>query len=271
MAKTVEQLMAEFKIEGLDDKFVAALRTEVSDAHTALTQATTLKTEADTAKAEAIAERQKIDKAILEMGDGSLNATRLKAQNKALRAVVDSLKEDGLSIDLPEDIFKEAPEPEAGKAGAMPKDLNDRFATVGQAIAAADIAARYVGVFGRPMPVDMQTMVTSAARAGKTVQQWAEENYHLSAEMQKQSDKSSAEAKAKERAEWEAEYKKAHPEVRENPFMGGGSDSRFASMPKIKRENPADTGKVAGLSDMEKLRRAQEHGRQMLAESLQEK
>jgi hypothetical protein len=271
MAKTVEQLMAEFKIEGLDDKFVSALRTEVADAHNALTQATTLKTEAEQAKAAAVAERARIDQAILEMGDGSLNATRLKAQNKAYKAIVESLKEDGLSIDLPEDIFKEPTEVTPAAEAKLPKQFSDQMALMGQAIAAADIAARYVGIYGKPFPEDMQTFVTRAQRSNKTVQQLAEQDYKLSDELKKRSDAAEQARVAEMKKQWEEEYKKAHPEVRENPFMSSGSDSRFASMPKIKREDPANTGKVAGLSDMEKLRRAQEHGRQMLAESLQEK
>ena len=164
MAKTVEQLMQEFKVEGLDDKFVTALRSEITEAHTQLSTATQLKTEAEQARAAAAAERQRIDQAILEMGDGSLNASRLKAQNKVMKAALDSLKEDGLSIDLPEDLFKETPDPEP-KAGAVPKEMKDSLAVMGQAIAAADIAARYVGIYGKPLPMDMQTLVTSAHRA----------------------------------------------------------------------------------------------------------
>lgn len=270
MAKTVEQLMAEFKIEGLDDKFVSALRTEVSDAHNALTQATTLKSEAEQARAAAIAERARIDQAILDMGDGSLNTTRMKAQNKAYKAVMDSLKEDGLSIDLPEDLFKETPEPEAPRGG-MSKELTGQMALMGQAIAAADIAARYVGIYGKPFPEDMQTFVTRAQRAGTTVQKLAESDYSLSAEMKKRGEVAEAARVATMKSEWEAEYKKSHPNTSESPFMRAGSDTRFAAMPKIKREDPSTTGKVAGMSDMEKLRRAQEHGRQMLADAIQEK
>lgn len=271
MAKTVEQLMAEFKIEGLDDKFVSALRSEVSEAHNALTQATTLKSEAEQAKAAAQAERERIDKAILEMGDGSLNATRLKAQNKAYKAIVDSLKEDGLSIDLPEDIFKEAPEVKNEPESKLPKQFADQMTLMGQAIAAADIAARYVGIYGKPFPEDMQTFVTRAQRSGKTVQQLAESDYKLSEELKKRGDAAEQARVAQMKKEWEEEYKKSHPEIKENPFMRTGVDSPFAHMPKIKREDPSSTQKVAGMSDMEKLRRAQEHGRQMLAESLQEK
>jgi hypothetical protein len=269
MAKTVEQLMQEFKIEGLDDNFVKALRTEVSEAHTALTQATTLKTEAEQAREAAKAERARIDQAILDMGDGSLNTTRLKAQNKALRAVVDSLKEDGLSIDLPDDIFKETPEPDPAKGGVS-KELSNQFALMGQAIAAADIAARYVGIYGKPMPMDMQTLVSSAQRAGKTVQQFADQEFKLSDKMKEQSTAAETARTAQMKKEWEEEYKKAHPITNESPFMRPGASSRFTEMPKIKREDPSQTRTTAGLSDMEKLRRSQEHGRQMLAQSLQE-
>lgn len=271
MAKTVEQLMAEFKIEGLDDKFVSALRSEVSEAHNALTHATTLKAEAEQARAAAAAERAKIDAAILEMGDGSLNTSRMKAQNKALRAVVDSLKEDGLSIDLPEDLFKEAPEVKNEPEAKLPKQFSDQMALMGQAIAAADIAARYVGIYGKPFPEDMQTFVTRAQRSGKTVQQLAESDYRLSEEIKKRGDAAEQARVVQMKKEWEEEYKKSHPEIKENPFMRTGADSPFAHMPKLKREDPANTQRTAGMSDIEKLRKAQEHGRQMLAESLQEK
>ena len=52
--------------------------------------------------------------------------------------------------------------------------------------------------------------------------------------------------------------------------MRPGRVSVFAQMPKIKREEPGQTRSQAGLSDMEKLRRSQEHGRQMLASAIQE-
>lgn len=271
MAKTVEQLMQEFKIEGLDDKFVAAVRGEIADAHAQLTQAQSLKTEAEQAKAAAVAERARMDQAIADMGDGSLNATKLKAQNKALRAVVESLKEDGLSIDGLDDILKETPEPQPQNGnGALPKELNDRLSLVGQAVAAADIAARYVGIYGKPLPVDMQTLVASAQRAGKTVQQYADEQWGLTAEMKKRSDASTEAEREQLRKEGEERYKKAHPVTTENPLMRPGLSSRFADLPKLKRDDPGQMRQTAGLSDMEKLRRSQEHGRQMLAAALQE-
>jgi hypothetical protein len=270
MAKTVEQLIAEFKIENLDDKFVSALRSEIADAHTQLSQATTLKTEAEQARAAAATERERVDKAILEMGDGALNATKLKAQNKALKAVLDALKEDGLDIELPEELFKETPEPKP-EEGKMSKELSGQMALMGQAIAAADIAARYVGIYGKPFPEDMQTFVTRAQRSGKTVQQLAETDYKLSEELKKRADQAEEQRMTKLKADWEAEYKKAHPEVRDNPFMAGGSESRFAAMPKVKRDDASETRTLAGLSDMEKLRRSKEHAREMLATALQEK
>jgi hypothetical protein len=263
--KTVDQLLAEFKIEGLDDKFVTALRNEVTEAHTQLGQATTLKTQAAEERAAAVAERAKIDAAIANMGDSSLTATQLKAQNKALRSALESLKEDGISLDLPAEIMTEPK-----NNGREPDPLADRFATVGQAIAAADISSRYVGIFGRPIPEDMQTLVDNARRAGKTVQQYADEKYKLSAEMQKRNESAEADRISKMKKEWEEEYKKAHPNVSENSFMRPGADSRFSSMPKIKREDPSTTRQLAGLSDMEKLRRAKEHAQQMLATQLQE-
>ena len=269
MAKTVEQLMQEFKVEGLDDKFVTALRSEITEAHTQLSTATQLKTEAEQARAAAAAERQRIDQAILEMGDGSLNASRLKAQNKVMKAALDSLKEDGLSIDLPEDLFKETPDPEP-KAGAVPKEMEDSLAVMGQAIAAADIAARYVGIYGKPLPMDMQTLVTSAQRAGKTVQAFADEKFGLTAEMNKRSEADEQARIKKYREEAVEEYKAKHPVTRENPFMNTGRESVFANMPKVQRDDPSKTRSQAGMSDMEKLRRSQEHGRQMLAAAIQE-
>ena len=270
MAKTVEQLIAEFKVENLDQNFLNALRSEITEAHSQLATATNLKTEAERAKAEAIAERARIDKAILEMGDGTLNATRLKAQNKAYKAIVDSLKEDGLSIDLPEDIFKETPEAQPNATGGIPKEMKDQLALVGQAIAAADVAARYVGIYGKPIPMDMQTMVTTAQRMGKPVQQWADETFHLTDEMKKRNDAAEAQRLADLQKQWEADYKKAHPVVRENHDLRPGLESRFADLPKIKREEPSKTREYAGLSDMEKLRRSKEHAREMIATQLQE-
>lgn len=269
MAKTVDQLMQEFNVEGLDQNFVTALRGEITEAHTQLTQATSLKAEAEQARVVAVQERARIDEAILGMGDSSLNASRLKAQNKVLKAAIDSLKEDGLSIDLPEDIFKETPEPVAAQGG-LPKEYKDSMALMGQAIAAADIAARYVGIYGKPLPVDMQTLVSNAQRAGKTVQQYADQEFGLSAKMKEQSTAAEAARTASMKKEWEEEYKKTHPITSENGFMRAGRESSFAQMPKIKREDPSQTRTTAGLSDMEKLRRSQEHGRQMLAQSLQE-
>lgn len=269
MAKTVDQLMKEFNVENLDSNFLNALRGEITEAHTQLSQATQFKTEAEQARVAATQERARIDQAILEMGDGSLNASRLKAQNKVLKAALDSLKEDGLSIDLPEDLFKEAPEPSQTQGG-LPKEYKDSMALMGQAIAAADIAARYVGIYGKPLPMDMQTLVTNAQRSGKTVQVYADQEFGLSAKMKEQSTQAEAQRNAQMKKEWEEEYKKAHPVTRENSFMSPGRESNFAQMPKIKREDPSQTRTTAGLSDMEKLRKSQEHGRQMLAQSLQE-
>lgn len=266
--KTVDQLLAEFKIEGLDDKFVTALRSEITDAHSQLTQATTLKTQAEQERAAAVAERAKIDAAIAGMGDQSLTATQLKAQNKSLRAAIESLKEDGITLDLPAEIMTE-PKEKPGVSQAD-KEMADRFATMGQAIAAADIAARYVGIYGKPFPEDMQTFVTRAQRSGKTVQQLAESDYKLSEEIKKRGDAAEAERINKIKTDAVEEYKKAHPNTSGNPFMQAGADSRFASMPKIKREEPGQTRSFAGLSDMEKLRKAKEHAQQMLATQLQE-
>ena len=271
MAKTVAQLIAEFGVDEtvLDNRFVAALNDEIADAHTQLTQATTLKSEAEQARTAAAAERTRIDEAILTMGDGSLNASRLKAQNKVMKAALDSLKEDGLSIDLPEDLFKETPEPVVA-AGGVSKELQSSLSVMGQAIAAADIAARYVGIYGKPLPMDMQTLVTSAQRAGKTVQQYADAEFGLSAEMKKRGDADEQARIKKYREEGAEEYKKQHPVTSDNAFMRPGRESVFAAMPKIKREDPGATRHAAGMSDMEKLRKSQEHGRQMLASALQE-
>jgi hypothetical protein len=272
MAKTVAQLIAEFGVDEqvLDKKFVAALNGEIAEAHTQLTQATTLKTEAEQARTAAAAERERINEAILAMGDGSLNASRLKAQNKVMKAALDSLKEDGLSIDLPEDLFTETADPPPIAAGGISKELQGSLSVMGQAIAAADIAARYVGIYGKPMPMDMQTLVNSAQRAGKTVQVFADEQFGLSAEMKKRGDADEQARIKKYREEGAEEYKKAHPVTSESPFMRAGRESVFASMPKVKREDPTQTRHAAGLSDMEKLRRSQEHGRQMLAAAVQE-
>lgn len=269
MAKTVEQLISEFKIEGLDDKFVTALRTEITDAHAQLTQATNLKTEAEQARAAAVAERAKIDSAIASMGDQSLTATQLKAQNKSLRAALESLKEDGITLDLPPEIAVE-PKEKPNTDGEVPKWAKDSLAIQGQAIAAADIVARYGIIYGRPPAESLQTIVESARQSGKTVQQWADEKYGLSTEMKKRSDAAEEERVKKIKAEAVEEYKKAHPNTSENSFMRPGADSRFASMPKIKREEPGTTRSTAGLSDMEKLRRAKEHAQQMLASQLEE-
>ena len=273
MAKTVAQLIAEFGVDEqvLDKKFVAALNGEIADAHTQLTQATQFKTEGEQARAAAAAERARIDEAILAMGDGSLNASRLKAQNKVMKAALDSLKEDGLSIELPEDLFKETPAAqETQNNGNIPKEYKDSLAVMGQAIAAADIAARYVGIYGKPLPMDMQTLVNSARQSGKTVQQFADEKFGLTAEMSKRSQAEDAERIKKYKQEGIEEYKKQHPVTSDNAFMRPGRESVFAQMPKIKREEPGQTRSQAGLSDMEKLRRSQEHGRQMLASAIQE-
>jgi hypothetical protein len=271
MAKTVAQLIAEFGVDEqvLDKKFVAALNGEIADAHTQLAQATQFKTDGEQARTAAAAERARIDEAILAMGDGSLNASRLKAQNKVMKAALDSLKEDGLSIELPEDLFKDAPEPEPAKGG-MSKELQSSLSVMGQAIAAADVAARYVGIKGKPLPMDMQTLVSNAQRAGKTVQAYADQEFGLSAAMKEQSEKAESARNAQMKKEWEEEYKAKHPVTRDNPFMNAGRESVFAQMPKIKREEPGQTRSQAGLSDMEKLRRSQEHGRQMLASAIQE-
>lgn len=272
MAKTVAQLISEFKIDdkALPAEFVSALTAEISDAHTQLQTATQYKTQGEQARAAARDEKARIDAAIAAMGDSSLDNTKLKAQNKAFRAMVESLKADGLDLDLPADLMTEPkggdPEP---KAGAIPKEWQDRMALLGQGVAAANIAAQYTGLTGEPFPEDMQEMVMKANRSGKTVQQYAEENYKLSDKVKDRQAKAEEKRTADLHKKWEEDYKKAHPVTSENPFQRAGVDSRFSSMPKVKREE-GGTNKFAGLGDMEKLRRAREHGVQMLASQLQE-
>jgi hypothetical protein len=273
MAKTVAQLIAEFKVDdkALPQEFVAALNAEVADAHTQLQTATQYKTQGEQAREAAKQEKARIDAAIAAMGDSSLDNTKLKAQNKAFRAMVESLKADGLDLDLPADLMTEPkggdPEP---KAGAMPKEFKDALGTMGQAIAAADVAARYAGIYGKPMPMDMQTLVSTAARAGKTVQAYADEQFGLSGELKKRSEAEEQDRIKKYKTEAVEEYKKANPVTNENPFQRAGIDSRFSSMPKIRRDDHNGTKDFAGLSDHEKLRRAKDNAQKMLATQLQE-
>lgn len=272
MAKTVAQLISEFKIDdkALPAEFVSALTAEISDAHTQLQTATQYKTQGEQARAAARDEKARIDAAIAAMGDSSLDNTKLKAQNKAFRAMVESLKADGLDLDLPADLMTE---PKGGDPppsnGVISKELKEQLALMGQGVAAATIAAQYTGLTGEPFPEDMQRFVMDANRSGKTVQQYAEEKYKLSEKVNERTQKADAARTKKQHEEWEADYKKKNPVVSENPFQRAGIDSRFSSMPKVKREE-GGTNKFAGLSDMEKLRRAREHAGQMLASQLQE-
>jgi hypothetical protein len=271
MAKTVAQLIAEFKVDdkSLPQEFVTALNAEISDAHTQLQTATQYKTQGEQAREAAKQEKARIDAAIAAMGDSSLDNTKLKAQNKALIAWANSLKADGLDPDLPPEMLAEPKDDPAPKAGAVSKEIADRFATAGQGIAAATIAAQYVGLTGEPFPEDPLEMIMKAARSGKTVQQYAEENYKLSEKVRDRQAKAEEKRTADLHKKWEEDYKKAHPVTSENPFQRAGIDSRFSSMPKVKRDD-GNTRNFAGLSDMEKLRRAREHASQMLANQLQE-
>lgn len=273
MAKTVDQIIAEFKLDdkSLDQNFLNAIRAEVADAHTQLQTATKYKTEGEQARNAAKEEKARIDAAIAAMGDSSLENTKLKAQLKAFRAMTESLKADGLDLDLPADLMTEPkggdPEP---KGGGIPKEWQDRMALLGQGVAAANVAAQYTGLTGEPFPEDMQEMVMKANRAGKTVQAYAEETYKLSEKMQTRRTAAEEARTKKQHAEWEADYKKKNPVTSESPFMRPGVDSPFSRMPKVNRDNARDTNSFAGLSDIQKLRKAQENARQMFATQVQE-
>lgn len=273
MAKTVAQLISEFKVDdkSLPQEFVSALNAEISDAHTQLQTATQYKTQGEQAREAAKQEKARIDAAIAAMGDSSLDNTKLRAQNKALIAWANSLKADGLDPDLPPEMLSEIKnDPPPVNNGAIPKEWQDRMAMLGQGVAAATIAAQYTGLTGEPFPEDMQEMVMKANRSGKTVQQYAEETYKLSDKVKERSQKAEEKRTAALHKQWEDDYKKAHPVTSENPFQRAGIDSRFSSMPKVKRDDASNTRNFAGLGDMEKLRRAREHGTQMLANQLQE-
>jgi hypothetical protein len=275
MLKSVAQLIAEFNVDSasLPQEFVSAINAEISDAHSALQNAQRYKSEGEQARQAAREEKARIDAAIAAMGDSSLDNTKLKAQNKAFRAMVESLKADGLDLDLPADLMTE---PKGGDMppvnGAIPRELHDRMALMGQGVAAATIAAQYVGLTGEPLPEDMQTMVTNANRAGKTVQQYAEERYKLSEKVAERNRKAEEKRTAELHKKWEEDYKKTHPVTTENPFQRAGVDThnagRFSPFAKRKPEDSARS--FAGLADMEKLRRAREHGLQMLAAQNQE-
>jgi hypothetical protein len=258
---TVEELLQELgvtpdpaKNETLrkwNDK-LAALET---DSQTKLADATKALTDAQNLQ-------RVINDSIAASGLTETNMTQLQANNAALTAALAA--RDAAIAEIKKAGFTGLNIPDLPAVNLTPdakdpvKELTDKlmrgFSTMGQTMNEVN---RYQRVFGQPVPEDPATIADRAVAAGfKNVRDYMEQTYKVSAKEQTNAAEAEAKKDAAKRAQWEEEYKAAHPVTNGHPELGPGVPSNYPNIPK-----PSDaTGvkEMAGKSPMEKIRMARD-------------
>jgi hypothetical protein len=137
------------------------------------------------------------------------------------------------------------------------KELTDRMAAgfnmMGQTFNEVN---RYQRVFGEPIPEDPATIADRANKLHLSVHDYMEQTYKVTAKEQEKTAAAETKRMADAKAQWEVEYKAAHPVTTGHPELGPGVPSNYPNIPK-----PSDaTGvrEMSGKSPMEKIRMARD-------------
>jgi hypothetical protein len=225
MAFTVAGLAAEL---GIDPATLASKQDIVARYDGYFSQADTQYAEAKSALDKAARDQQAIDEQIKSFGITEARITELTAANAALKAAMESAKSAGLNIDL-----SGIPNPTAPPAADPIKTLEGRLNSLAANMSAGmKVQTKYYSTFGKPLPVDIDTLIGEATMARMPVEQYAEQKFQFSAELAKQQQAQQEADKAKWKAEGAREWQDAHPVTSGHPGLARGRDSQHARVIK---------------------------------------
>lgn len=229
-------------ISGLPKELTTALTGYVAQAETKLTAAQ--QAEADAAEKLRVAQLTDDEvKEYVEKYGASLNEiVALKAERDAYKTAVESVKKDGINIDLKlptsttEPVVPGSP---ARGANAVTFDPEKFAGQVGSTMAAfLDANNEHIRLFGTPIPDSAETLAQEARNARKPLNVYAAERYKF-ADAKKARETADFQKKVDEAAQ--AKIADKERELAEkygsNPGLRSGESSRASLMPKIKSDD----------------------------------
>lgn len=236
---TVTELL---KSANITDEVIASLPKEVASAfETHLATADNnlrTATEKEAAATEAFRlvglEKAEVKEYVEKHGSNLTALANTNAENKALRAYLEGLKEQGFNIEIPKSGAAE-PAKGANPVTFDPTAFSNQVGTVMAEVFNAN--NEYQRLYGQPFPDDLNAVAAEAKLARKAPYQFIAEKYKFA---EKREEQATAKTKEREDSIRKEEREKVEREQAErygsNPNLRAGEMSRNSLVPKIKSD-----------------------------------
>jgi hypothetical protein len=223
---------------GLAPDVVKALTGFVTDADAKLSTAAQEAEKATELRRQAELDKNEVRDYVEKYGTSLTEMASVEAKNKALVTYLESLKEQGFDIKLPEVVAAKPVVPGSPANGGNALDEGKILGRVGDVMGQyLDANNEHIRLFGVPLPDSSLLLGEEAARARKPIGQYIAEKYKFkdrqTAREQESFDKRVADAV---KQQVEAERQKDAEARGSNPALRAGETSRNSFVPKIKSD-----------------------------------
>jgi hypothetical protein len=245
----------------VDHRFVVKLDEHYQGSQNAYSAAERLKKDAEANLVKVQQEQQEINGYIERYGATEAAMAALKANNAAMEASLKTLKSQGFNVDIPAaPVVPGSPAIGGNAPGFDPDKFSSR---VGNIMAESFNANnRYMALFGKPIPDDMDNLAGEAARARMSLSQFVAQKYDFAGEERKRSEATAKAHDEEVAAKAVKKFQEEHPVTAGNPELTNGVPSRNFTMYKP-RDN-AEMKSFAGLSARDKIAQSVSRTRQLL-------
>jgi hypothetical protein len=203
-------------------------------------------------------ERAQTNEYITSYAGQTTRAATLEAENAGLRTTLEKLKEKGIEVTIPASAAGAPKNPESFDPNRFKTQVGD---IVGQAI---DASNAYLRLFGKPLPISIETLATEANARRMRPLDYAAEKYKFA---DKEAEQRTAEAKAHDdeisRKAIE-KYQLEHPVTTGNPDLQRGRSSRSPQLPKAM--DSKEVTEFANLPARERIKASIARSRQIVDE-----
>lgn len=259
---TIAELATELGLDvsAFKPEAVAKWNGYLTDADTQYQSAKQLQADSESNLRRVQQEQDEINRYIEQYGASEQTNAALRANNAAMEAQLQSLKGQGIAVEIPTSV----PTQNNNKPAKNEFDADQFRNQVGSTMADGfNLVNKYQALYGKPLTDDINTLATEAKNARKPLYQYAAEKYDFAGEEKRKSD---AAAKAHDESIAAAavkKYQEDNPNNAGNPFQAQGGESRHPQI--LKPRDAKDLRSFANLSPREKIAQSVARSREALA------
>jgi len=227
---------------GLPKEVVTALTGYVSEADTKLTAAQQAEVQAAEFRRQAELDKKEVTDYVANYGAKLTETASLEAKNKALVTYLQSLKDQGFDVTIPEVTATPGMKPAVPGSPAIGANAVDENAILGKVGTVMsqwlDANNEHIRLYGTPIPEPSTTLADEARNARKPIGQYIAEKYKFK---DKQTERQQADFQKKVddqvAAKLAEEKRKLAEAAGSNPNLRPGEPSRASLVTKIKSED----------------------------------